>query len=126
MLDAFGGCCVYDETERLGGSHGVLGWLIAGTPALAMCNAGDEALVAQAMASLPGGLAAAARASFIEARVYRWAGGVSGQPGGFSIRDPRTAHQPAAATHPDVFVVGDYLFDSTLNGVLLRRTSSPT
>ena len=31
MLDAFGGCCVYDESSRNGaGSHAVLGWLLGG------------------------------------------------------------------------------------------------
>ncbi len=34
MLDAFGGCCVYDESSRNGGTCGVLGWLLAGNAAL--------------------------------------------------------------------------------------------
>ena len=34
MLDAFGGCCVYDETSRTPGeSFGVLGWLLGGEAA---------------------------------------------------------------------------------------------
>jgi monoamine oxidase len=118
LLDAFGGCCVYDETSRLGGHHAVLGWLLAGTPALSLCNADDATLIGRALESLPGDLAREAYLSFVEGKVHRWAGGVSGQPGGFPIRDACTAHRPAAASHPGVFVVGDYLFDSTLNGVL--------
>ena len=34
------------------------------------------------------------------------------------MRDPFSAHQPEPAEHPGLVVVGDYLFDSTLNGVL--------
>ena len=35
MLDAFGGCCVYDESPSHGAdSYGVLGWLLAGADAL--------------------------------------------------------------------------------------------
>ena len=35
MLDAFGGCCVYDESPTHGaGTYGVLGWLLAGADAL--------------------------------------------------------------------------------------------
>ena len=56
--------------------------------------------------------------SIIEGKVHRWAGAVSGQPGGFPLRDPGSAHQPEPVEHPGLVVVGDYLFDSTLNGVL--------
>ncbi len=45
MLDAFGGCCVYDESARhRSGGHGVLGWLLAGTDALTLGNLDDHAL----------------------------------------------------------------------------------
>ena len=54
----------------------------------------------------------------IEGKVHRWAGAVSGQPGGCPLRDTITAHQPEPLEHPGLVVVGDYLFDSTLNGVL--------
>ena len=50
--------------------------------------------------------------------MHRWAGAVSGQPGGFPLRDAGLAHQPEPVEHPALAVVGDYLFDSTLNGVL--------
>jgi hypothetical protein len=39
-------------------------------------------------------------------------------PGGFPAREPDSRHQPEPEQHPELFVVGDYLFDSTLNGVL--------
>jgi monoamine oxidase len=119
MLDAFGGCCVYDESARLdAGSHGVLGWLLAGADALRLCNADDRTLIAHVLESLPQTLQREASARFIEGKVHRWAGAVSGQPGGFRLRAPREAHQPEPVEHPGVVVVGDYLFDSTLNGVL--------
>jgi hypothetical protein len=59
-----------------------------------------------------------ARIRLVEARVHRWAGAVCGQPGGDPIRDARHAHQPDAVRDAGVFVVGDYLFDSNLNGVV--------
>ena len=119
MLDAFGGCCVYDESRSHGADrYGVLGWLLAGADALSLCNADDRTLIARAIESLPDELYSEARAQFIEGRVHRWAGAVSGQPGGFPLRDPGLAHQPEPVEHPALVVVGDYLFDSTLNGVL--------
>ncbi len=119
MLDAFGGCCVYDESRNHGADrYGVLGWLLAGADALSLCNADDRTLIARAIESLPDELYSEAREQFIEGRVHRWAGAVSGQPGGFPLRDPGLAHQPEPVEHPALVVVGDYLFDSTLNGVL--------
>jgi monoamine oxidase len=119
MLDAFGGCCVYDESPRRdGATHGVLGWLLAGADALSACNLDDRTLVARALESLPCELYEDARRQIIEAKVHRWAGAVSGQPGGRPLRDPTSAHRPEPLEHPGLVVVGDYLFDSTLNGVL--------
>ena len=119
MLDAFGGCCVYDESLSHGADrYGVLGWLLAGADALSLCNADDRTLIARAIESLPDELYDEARAQLIEGRVHRWAGAVSGEPGGFPLRDPGLAHQPEPVEHPALVVVGDYLFDSTLNGVL--------
>jgi hypothetical protein len=51
--------------------------------------------------------------------VHRWLGAVSGRPGGKTLRDPDyERHVPEPEDHPDLFVVGDYLYDATLNGVL--------
>jgi hypothetical protein len=33
-------------------------------------------------------------------------------------KEPVARHRPEPTQHPRLFVVGDYLFDSTLNGVL--------
>jgi monoamine oxidase len=119
MLDAFGGCCVYDESpSSAGATHGVLGWLLAGADALSCCNLEDRALVARALESLPDELYDEANGRIIEGKVHRWAGAVSGQPGGCPLRDAASAHRPEPIEHPGLVVVGDYLFDSTLNGVL--------
>ena len=39
-------------------------------------------------------------------------------PGGLPVRDVMTNHRPEPKEHPGLVVVGDYLFDSTLNGLL--------
>lgn len=118
MLDAFGGCCVYDESARHdAGEYGVLGWLVAGSDALTLVNLDDRMLVNRAIESLPDELYDEAREHFIEGKVHRWAAAVNAQPGGCPVRDTTSAHSPEPAEHPGVFIVGDYLFDSTLNGV---------
>ncbi|MFM8735830.1 MAG: flavin monoamine oxidase family protein [Pirellulales bacterium] len=118
MLDAFDGCCLYDESAREPEPrHGVLGWLLAGTAAAAWAGRDDDAIAAAALESLPHWLGDARR-HLREARVHRWIGAVSGLPGGWRPPAIDRRHQPAPTTHPHLFVVGDYLFDSTLNGVL--------
>jgi monoamine oxidase len=118
MLDAFGGCCLYDESARNGGdSHGALGWLIGGEPALKLSAHTDEALIDRVLDSLPSFLQHG-REFFVEGRVHRWVGAVNGLPAGYPARDPDSRHRPEPIEHPNLFVVGDYLFDSTLNGVL--------
>jgi monoamine oxidase len=117
MLDAFGGCCLYDESSRGGcGSHGALGWLLAGDAAMTMSNLSDEELIAAVLDSLPGFLQHG-RSMFLEGQVHRWIGAVNGLPGGSPALDMDTRHIPEI-DHANLFVVGDYLFDSTLNGVL--------
>ena len=118
MLDAFEGCCVYDETSRSDGTlFGVLGWLIGGEAALSLSNLDDAALVERG-AGLAAGLPGHGRELFLEGRVHRWVGSVNGLPAGFPAREPDSRHLPEPEEHPELFVVGDYLFDSTLNGVL--------
>jgi monoamine oxidase/SAM-dependent methyltransferase len=118
MSDAFNGCCVYDEGARHDvGGHGVLGWLIAGNAALAMANLDDPTLVARALDSLPKELQHG-RSLLRESAVHRWLSSVNAVPGGFPCRDVRTNHLPEPKLHPGLLLVGDYVFDSTLNGVL--------
>jgi hypothetical protein len=118
MLDAFGGCCVYDEGSRQdAGTYGVLGWLLAGSSALALANLDDASLTRRVLEALPKGLYERGVRSLLESKTHRWVGAVSAQPGGLPARDPRHAHVPEALEHPELFAVGDYLFDCTLNGV---------
>jgi monoamine oxidase len=122
MLDAFGGCCLYDESAREpDAGHGVLGWLLAGAAALEACDRSDDDLVAAALASLPSSFGDA-RAAFREGRVHRWPGAVSALPGGVRRLPLDRRHQPEPVEHRHLFLVGDYLFDSTLNGVLDSAT----
>jgi len=117
MLDAFGGCCLYDESAREPEpQHGVLGWLLGGAAAEDWAGRDDDALVAAALESLPPWLGDA-RPHLLEARVHRWTGAVSALPGGWRAPGIDRRHQPDPIGHPRCFVVGDYLYDSTLNGV---------
>ena len=123
MLDAFGGCCVYDETARhQHESCGVLGWLIAGADALMLCNADDETLAELAVGSLPGALAETARRNLCECRVHRWAGAVSARPGRSAPAGSEELPLLDRSGRGGLCVVGDYLFDATLNGVLRSAT----
>lgn len=118
MLDAFGGCCVYDESSRNGdGDHGVLGWLLGGEPALTLSNLPDAELIPMMLASLPESLRNGSE-HIAEGRVHRWCGSVNGLPGGVPAQKMEARHQPEPLEHPNLFVVGDYLMDSTINGVL--------
>lgn len=118
MTDAFGGTCVYDESARTAaGTYGVLGWLLAGAPAATMSNLPDDELCAAVIGTLPKCLGDA-RKHLLEARVHRWISAVNGLPGGFPMQPPEVRHRPEPAGHPGLYVCGDYLFDSTLNGVL--------
>ena len=118
MSDAFNGCCVYDESARHdAGGYGVLGWLLAGSDAMALGNLDDQTLIQRALDALPEQLQCG-RDLLIEGRVHRWMGAVNGLPGGLPVHSLKVAHVPEPDAHPELFVVGDYLFDSTLNGVL--------
>ena len=117
MLDAFGGCCLYDESSRNGcETHGVLGWLLAGDGAMRAANHSDDRLIEMMLDSLPSFLREG-RELFVEGKVHRWIGSVNGMPGGSPALDMDTRHIPQASL-PNLLMVGDYLFDSTLNGVL--------
>lgn len=118
MSEAFGGCCVYVEGARHDvGRHGVLNWLIPGSDALAFANLGDKELIDAAIKSLPKSFGNA-RAHFLEGKTHRWLSSVNAIPGGLPARDVMTNHHPEPHEHPGLVVVGDYLFDSTLNGLL--------
>ncbi|KIZ40797.1 MULTISPECIES: FAD-dependent oxidoreductase [Rhodopseudomonas] len=117
MSEAFGGCCVYNEGSRHDvGKYGVLNWLIAGSDALAYSNLTDKELIDQALKTLPASLGNA-RDHFMEGKTHRWLSSVNAIPGGLPVRDVMTNHRPEPKNHPRLVVVGDYLFDSTLNGL---------
>lgn len=118
MSEAFGGCCVYNEGARHDvGKHGVLNWLIPGSDALAFANLSDQELIDAALKSLPASFGDA-RSHFLEGKIHRWLSSVNAIPGGLPVRDVMTNHRPEPKEHPGIVVVGDYLFDSTLNGLL--------
>src|SRR6201987_1337894 len=118
MSEAFGGCCVYNEGARHDvGKHGVLNFLIAGSDALAFANLSDQELIEAALKSLPASLGDA-RAHFMADKNHPWLSWVNALPGGLPARDVMTNHRPEPKQHPGLVVVGDYLFDSTLNGLL--------
>jgi hypothetical protein len=117
MLDHFGGCCLYDESSRQPGcTYGILGWLLGGETAREMCDWDDDQLIEAALASLPR-FFSEGRECLIEGRVQRWLGAVSSNPGGLVPWKCDRRHQPEPVEHPHLFIVGDYLYDTTLNGV---------
>ncbi|MEI8144015.1 MAG: FAD-dependent oxidoreductase [Alphaproteobacteria bacterium] len=116
MTDAFGGACIYDEGSRHPTKHGILSWLVPATQAAMLSNVADDVLIARAVDSLPGELAAIAKKQLMEGKVQRWVGAISGLPGGNPQQELRLRHEPDAKTMPNFYFVGDYLFDSTVNG----------
>lgn len=118
MSEAFGGCCVYNEGARHDVCrNGVLNFLIAGSDALAFANLSDRELIDAALKSLPASFGNV-RDHFLEGRIHRWLSSVNAIPGGVPVRDVAVNHRPEPKGHPGVVLVGDYLFDSTLNGLL--------
>jgi monoamine oxidase/SAM-dependent methyltransferase len=119
MSDTFGGCCVYVENtrHRYPEGMGALGWLIAGCDALAYANLSKEQLIDAALDSLPPSMGDARR-HFVEGHIHRWISSVNAIPGGVPVRGPRENHLPEPDEHSGLFVTGDYLYDSTLNGLL--------
>jgi protoporphyrinogen oxidase len=117
-LDEFGGCCLYNESSRFDSQgYGVLSWLLGGNDAMIMSNFEDQVLVKKALDALPKPLVLG-KHQFLEARVHRWIGTVNAQPGGYPVRGAKARHRPEPKEHSGLFVVGDYLFDSTINGAL--------
>jgi hypothetical protein len=81
----------------------------------------DAELIERALDSLPEFLGDG-RQHFLEGRIHRWIGAVNALPGGIVPQNLDQRHQPEPVDHSNLFVVGDYLFDSTLNGVLDSAT----
>jgi len=118
MMDAFDGCCVYDESIRHDPrSLGKLAFLIAGNAALGLANATDERIEQLCLDALPLQLAEG-RELLIDRRIHRWMASVNAIPSGWPVRRRAENHRPDVDGLPGIIVVGDYLFDSTLNGVM--------
>jgi hypothetical protein len=127
MQDLGGGCCFYDEDKRWGCGPGhCLSVLLAGGSALIQCsgNDTDTEIVERLVESLPDFQRAGAQETLAEAQVDRFIGSVNAQPGGWPVGELRGEHQPEAEGHPGLFVVGDYLFDSTLNAALVSAATA--
>jgi monoamine oxidase/SAM-dependent methyltransferase len=123
MIDAFGGACVYDESSRFDArGKGVLSWLLAGKEAMMLSSQDDDSLCRKMIQALPSPLRNQAARELKDGMVHRWLGGINALPGGFPQKDLRSRHLPEPRRHPDILVVGDYLFDSTLNGVMDSAT----
>ena len=118
MLDAFDGCCVYDESARNGYSgYGVLAFLIAGNAALALANVSDQRIEQMCLDALPPQLAHG-KELLLDRRIHRWMASVNAIPGGAPARSRAINHRPDPERLPGFLMVGDYMFDATLNGVL--------
>ncbi|MEZ6139086.1 MAG: FAD-dependent oxidoreductase [Zavarzinella sp.] len=118
MLDQFSGCCLYDESSRDAScSYGILGWLLGGDAAETHSERTDEELTSLAMQSL-NQFPWANNLKKLEVRIHRWLGAVNAMPGGKTPVCQDRKHQPEPEQHPNLFLVGDYLYDSTINGVV--------
>jgi monoamine oxidase/SAM-dependent methyltransferase len=118
MLDAFDGCCVYDESARHDyNGWGALAFLIAGNAALALANVPDEHIEQLCLTALPPEMAEAPNL-IADRRIHHWMASVNAIPGGAPVRPRAVNHRPDPRRLPGVIMVGDYMFDATLNGVL--------
>jgi monoamine oxidase/SAM-dependent methyltransferase len=118
MLDAFDGCCVYDESSRHDLRNlGALAFLIAGNAALGLANVSDERIEQLCLDALPPQLAEG-RDLIVDRRIHRWMASVNAIPGAWPVRRRAENHRPDPTRLPGILIVGDYLFDSTLNGVM--------
>jgi SAM-dependent methyltransferase len=118
MLDAFDGCCVYDESARFDyGGYGILSFLIAGNAALELTNYSDETIARMCLDALPAELGPA-KELLLDRRIRRWVATVSAIPGGVLSRQRKLNHHLEPMHAPGLVMVGDYLFDATLNGVM--------
>ena len=116
MIDAFDGCAVYDEGARNElGNYGALGFLVAGNAALWLANQSDEQIETLCLDALPPVLAYG-RKLIVDRRIHRWMASVNAIPGGHPARTLVDNHRPDPTNLPGVFMIGDYIFDATLNG----------
>lgn len=122
-----GGCCVYNESHRWRSTRGhVLSLLLAGQDALVLrsANEDDQAIVKRVLESFPRFMRDDALKHFVEGRIDSYVGSINAQPGGLPVPELRGEHQPEPEDHPGVLIVGDFLFDSTLNAALVSASTA--
>ena len=120
MLDAFDGCCLYDESSRIpeandmessaGYSEALLQKKWLGTVTRNLHLQQSTLFHFRTMRQ--------ENFFFVKPKYIAGSVQVSAQPGGFQQLRTDAKHCPDSDTCPHLLVVGDYLFDSTLNGVL--------
>src|SRR5208283_209996 len=91
--------------------------LIAGNAALALTNETDERIEQMCLDALPTELARG-KELLLDRRVHRWVASVSAIPGGLPVRSRQINHRPDPVHAPGLVMVGDYMFDATINGVM--------
>ncbi len=119
VSDAFDGVTVYDQSPtREADAHGVQSWLLGGEAAAQWARRRDTEVVDAVRAAMPDALSDAER-HFLTGVVDRWEGprGVSALPGGVPLQGLETRHCPDRRW-PQLILVGDYLYDSTICGAL--------
>lgn len=129
MMDCLNGCCCYNEAWRWrdhpsGGN--ILSILMAGQDALLMVtnNQTDEDILDYTLDVLPDLLRDDAKKYLLEGQVDKFVGSINAQPGGWPSKDLVTEHRPEPNNHPNLYLVGDYLFDSTLNAALMSANTA--
>jgi hypothetical protein len=80
-------------------------------------NATDERIEQVCLDALPLQLAEG-RELLVDRRIHRWMASVNAVPSGWPVRRCAENHRPDPEGLPGIIIVGDYLFDSTLNGVM--------
>lgn len=127
MIDALGGCAVYNEDARWKSRKGhVLSFLVAGQTALLLCshNQDDACITKYVLDHLPKFLRESARKEFIEAQIDRYVGSINAQPGGWPAEELIAQHTPDPENCPALYICGDFLFDSTLNAALISANTA--
>jgi hypothetical protein len=94
-----------------------LAFLIAGNAALALANVSDQRIEQMCLDALPPQLAHG-KELLLDRRIHRWMASVNPVPGGAPARSRAINHCPDPVRLPGLMMVGDYMFDATLNGVL--------
>jgi len=119
VSDRLGGVTVYDKTVPGDSDEApILSLLIAGKYATELSREGDDRVLENALRALPMESGVDEK-SVVAFEIDRWQNdlGVSRMPGGIPLLSLEDRHSPAKE-HPRVFILGDFLYDTTINGAL--------